>query len=440
MTFTDKKIGIWGLGISGTATYNYLKNKTNSLQILNQVPVDGMSVILDTPENRKLFLQSNDIIIPSPGINLCNYTQYAHKFVPEVDIFQAHFKNPIIGITGTLGKTSITHYLTTLLNNAGITAHSGGNIGTGILDLLSETSGYALLELSSFQLERAETFAPDLAIWTNFHPNHLDRHGTKKAYFEAKKRLILNQKNNQRALIPFELAEELRKNQNLQKPYSFFSITKPNIAKLLPTDTIYYFDSIGNIIKNEKTIVLYHSHVPTTPFKINWLIIAATIDLLGYQAEKIIVNTEQIKLPSSRLEFIATINETDYYNDSKSTLMQATLAAIESLKNRPIILLLGGISKGVDRTPYIAQLKDKVERIICFGTESNRLAQICNNNGIPNETHKTLETAFISAYKKTLPGKIVILSPGGASFDLFQNYHERGETFKKLLLNLQQQA
>ena len=434
--FTHKKIGIWGLGISGKSMVSYLKQYPCSLGVLEKsstpetnsfCAAHAVTLYADEPEQRDLFLATHDLIIASPGVDLRAYQQHAHKFLAEADLFHLLWQRKIIGITGTLGKTSITTLLTTLLTNAGISLATGGNIGTGMLDLLQSDAETALLELSSFQLEYCKHFVADGAVITNLFPNHLDRHGSIEGYLAAKKEILVRQTGNQWALVPLELAAELRKDERLKnRPFAFFTNKFDEKFRqfLLPEDKIYTPDFL--------------SITPSLSYPQNWLIIAAVLDLMGFDAEKIISQATNLSLPSYRLEEVATVNGVTYYNDSKSTIMQATLAAVDALKNNNIILLLGGTSKGVDRAPFIKELHGKVQKIICFGKEADELCASCTASGIVAHATTTLEEAVKRAYACAEPKSAAVLSPGGASFDLFKDYKKRGERFKELVLNLQQ--
>ena len=451
--FTHKKIGIWGLGISGKSMVAYLKQYPCTLGILEKSRTPETSSFCDAhaaklysdePEQRHQFLDEHDLIIASPGVDLWAYQQHAHKFLAEADLFHLLWKQEplvsfdtphlrlgtqderkIIGITGTLGKTSITTLLTTLLTNAGVSLVTGGNIGTGMLDLLQSDATTALLELSSFQLEHCKHFVADGAVITNLFPNHLDRHGSMAEYLEAKKQILVRQQPHQWSLVPLELAPELRKEERLKnRPLAFFTQKVDENFKqfLLPEDKIYTPDFLRT--------------TPPLSYPQNWLIIAAVLDLMGFDAEKIISQATNLSLPSYRLEEVATVNGVTYYNDSKSTIMQATLAAVDALKNNNIILLLGGTSKGVDRAPFIKELRGKVQEIICFGKEADELCAACTASGIVAYAAATLEEAVKRAHACAQPDNVVLLSPGGASFDLFKDYKERGERFKELVLKL----
>lgn len=436
---THKKIGIWGFGVSGQSLLRYLTNhnESSTFGVLEknlipelQLPYATAPVTFykDEPEQRHHFLESHDIIIPSPGIDLRPYAQYSEKFLAEADLFYLLWKHrKIIGITGTLGKTSITHLLNSLLTQAGLRVATGGNIGTGMFDLLNSDAEYALLELSSFQLENCKHFVADIGVITNLYPNHLDRHETMENYAKAKYTIFARQTNQQHAVVPLEHAPELRKDFP-HKPFAFFTKNEPApflLEYLLPDDTLYTLDILETI--------------PALSYAENWLIIANVLDLLGLDSEEIISQAHNLTIPDYRLEKVATIQGVSYYNDSKSTIMQATLAAVDALKKnheKNIIVVLGGTSKGVDRSPFVQNLHNKVNHVICFGSEAQHLHAMCQKHTIPATAVATLEQAVAFARTTARNNMAVVLSPGGASFDLFKDYKERGERFKSLVMNL----
>ena len=139
------------------------------------------------------------------------------------------------------------------------------------------------------------------------------------------------------------------------------------------------------------------------------------------------------QLPAHRLEKIGTINNVIFYNDSKATTTASTWAAVQKLKNKPIHLFLGGLSKGVDRAPFIIQLKDAVKYIYCFGKEASELYKMCKNNDIPAMHFATLNDALDTCVTQIEPHDCVLLSPAGSSYDLYENYEHRGNHFKELI-------
>ncbi len=436
-------IGIWGFGVVGKSAYTYLLGKAR-LEVLDSKPLSPADRELlaqhGTPsyaqDDLMQFLERNDYIIPSPGINLHPYQAYRHKWLSELDLFAAAYKKPIIAITGTIGKTSTTHLLGQLLNAAGMTTAVGGNIGIGMLDLLAQPSQAALLELSSFQLQLNKSFAPDLAIWTNFFPNHLDRHVNEQEYFDAKAMILAHQTSQHHALLPLTIINRLQSHDR----YSFFSVTPPSpdlLQRLTPQNRLYYNEQENILLlhNGNKTVLMPQAALPSISYTENWLIICAALDLLNIPLDIITAYSSTLTLPEHRLEKITTHHAVDIYNDSKSTTPEATLAALAQLNKKPTHLLLGGISKGIDRTPLIQQLKGKVVHIYMFGKEAEQLHALAQACGIASSCHASLDDAVAACLHSMQPGSQMIFSPAGASFDLFSNYIERGNYFKKLIKN-----
>ena len=169
-----------------------------------------------------------------------------------------------------------------------------------------------------------------------------------------------------------------------------------------------------------------------TPLQ-NWTIICCVLELLNIPLSAIDNALHTFKLPEHRLEKVATLNGIDFYNDSKSTTPEATLAAVEQLHNKPIILLLGGLSKGINREPLIKKLYNKVKMVICFGKEADSLNTLCTKYNVRSCALKDLKSSFEVAKKIGRNGDQILLSPAGSSFDLFKNYEARGKFFKLLV-------
>jgi UDP-N-acetylmuramoylalanine--D-glutamate ligase len=162
----------------------------------------------------------------------------------------------------------------------------------------------------------------------------------------------------------------------------------------------------------------------------------AVLDTLQLAIAALATRAAAIAVPEHRLQCVATIDGVHFYNDSKATIPQATLAAVDKIGSSSIILLWGGVSKGVDRIPYIKQLASRVKYIICFGKEAAQLYQGCLDNRIPAIAVATLQEAVTHAVGQAKPGDHILFSPAGASYDLFQDYEKRGEAFLQLVANL----
>ncbi len=448
MSIFTKKIGIWGFGVLGQSAVEYLHPRGAHLEVIDSKEYSPEALQLlkekgityyQQSDDLVPFLERNEYIVPSSGIDLRPYSAYQHKWITELDFFYAHWQKPIIAITGTVGKTSTTQLLGQLINAHGMQARVGGNIGVGLFDLLQDTQArMAVLELSSFQLEISTTFAPDLAIWTNFFANHLDRHTTLQDYFDAKYNIVVRQREQQKALLPLTLQTIINATHPCKSSVAFFTATQPTAQELTALKSqqkLFYLNHDGVMLLEHNThrLLLPAQQLPTLSFQENWLIICGALHLLNIPLSLLTTTQATLTLPEHRLEKVATHNSIDFYNDSKSTTMEATLAAVQRLQGRPVHLFLGGMGKGVDRTPLIQQLAGKVAYVYCFGKEAEQLHALCTAHNIASSSRPTLESAFEQCCKQVRPQDQVLLSPAGASFDLFANYVERGKRFKELV-------
>ncbi len=402
-----KTIGIWGFGVVGRAALTFFKDahvRVWDAQLLGEADIALIAehgAVYDTGTLED-FLAACDKVLPSPGVPLGEHYKYSHKFLNELDIFGEHFSGTTIAITGTLGKTTVTNQLGLLLQMQwGEQVAIAGNIGVGMLEVLGSDARRVVLELSSFQLEHSRTFAPDIAIWTNFFENHLDRHGSLERYFNAKFNLLLHQRAGQVAIISPQVAQ-----------HELFEAR----AHELSCQVIVAPD--------------YGNSLFPPGFHSNWCLIATTLNHLQlpctYDTLSLAATTQE-----HRLELVATKNEIDFYNDSKATVPEATIGAILQLtaQGRPIIVILGGQSKGAQREQLreVVQNVPEIREVFCFGSERASF-------GVGKE-YETLKQVFDAATAAAEPGDIVLFSPSGASFDLFNNYKERGAQFCALVVN-----
>ncbi len=335
----------------------------------------------------------------------------------------------------------------------------GGNIGLGMLEAIQQQESYdiGVLELSSFQLEFSKSFAPDLAILMNCYPNHLDRHKSFKDYFDAKFNLFKYQTDTQFALFPWHIlhgdttrlfAEQVI---NLKSKICFFSdshvdtnLPKTVLSKsgALKEYKIFYkqdnklvlFDSVNN-----QTIQLFDlSVLPDVTFVQNWILIVSGLYLLGADLAVLHAFFElegkdfTIDDHHHRVEYFATVRGVKFYDDSKATVVQSTLAAVKSLIDKgPVILILGGLNKGVDRSPIIKELEqiNGLKKVYCYGPS-------CGDFGSASCNFGSLEEILSDISGMMQPGDQVLFSPSGTSFDFYQNYKHRGQVFKDLVLKL----
>lgn len=444
-------VGIWGYGIVGASALSFVKKQypecaqvlydTKELSLEQQQDLARKGCALFQPHELSSFLATTTAILASPGIDLTPYRSFEKKWITELDLFFTHWKKPVIAITGTLGKTTITDISSHLLRAAGLRVATGGNIGTGMLDLIDiqDNVDIAVLELSSFQLEYAQHCNPDLAIITNLFPNHLDRHKTMEQYLAAKLAIARNQQQHQKTLIPLSLLHDIRA-QLPDRSFSLHSNHRPTaqeFERLRSSDALYYCDqeAVYRFSKGEHARIL--DTIPATSYPENWVIMTALCDIMQKNPQALI--TDSYETPDHRLEHIATIETCAFFDDSKATIMPAVIAAVQKLHDFDTILLLGGTSKGVDRAPYFAQLQQHIKMVITFGGEAQELAQQAQQSGIKTGAYATLEEACAGAWQaqEHFQKPAIVLSPGGASFDLFKDYKARGKRFQEIVKSLQ---
>lgn len=430
----DKKIGIWGLGIVGKSAIPLVQKYTPHIQLLDknieqQLPYP---IIVQTPQTIQDFLEYNDFIIPSPGIPLNQYQRYQHKFLTELDLIAQLHTKPTIAITGTVGKTTVT----SLINQCIPNSIAMGNIGTPMLEIVTSPKDhdYAVLELSSAQLQHSKYFAPDIAVLTNFFANHLDYHQSVDEYLRAKSNIFAHQTEKQRALIPTNMIDVIAKQVNIPSQIYLFDTEKPKNTVSHP---VFYLDKNNlMLMQNSKEYIVYHDMhtLPDITFASNWIVILATLHLAQIDLSNI--DFSQLTPQQHRIEFVKNIGHTAVYNDSKSTIWQSTKSAIEKFPQKKLALILGGLSKGIDRSPLMPHLQNSLITVFIFGNEASELGAMCQKYQVQHIVCQSLQEAIEKTFNQQQNFEVLLFSPSGSSFDMFKNYQDRGNYFKELISEL----
>ena len=380
-----------------------------------------------------------DLVVKSPGIpDHIPLIQKLHEatisVISEIEFAALFTDANIIGITGSNGKTTTTMMVHHILNQAGLDVAIGGNIGDSFAKQVLNKNANYVLELSSFQLDGIEKFRPHIAIITNITPDHLDRYDHKfENYIASKFRIAMNQTSDDYLIYDADddVIVSYINTHKIQSTLVPFSLTKTvvNGAYLEHNNIIIEFNN-RDIIMPTTNLALEGKH------NIKNAMAASTVaHLLKIRKATIRESLEGFQGAEHRLEQVLTINKVQYINDSKATNVNATYFALESM-NTPTVWIVGGVDKGNDYTSLFPFINEKVKAIICLGKNNDPLF-----NAFGNMVDNIIETQNMSeaveiAYKIATAGEAVLLSPACASFDLFENYEDRGQQFKAAVSQL----
>lgn len=403
--------------------------------------LDGAGAVLELGGHQeKTFLQQ-DLIIPSPGVpaDFPLLLAARKKGVPiwsEVELAYRFLRGRLIGITGSNGKTTTTSLVDHILKTASFPTLLAGNIGTPLISCVERTSHetIAVVELSSFQLELTDTFRPDISVFLNLTPDHLDRHGSMQAYGAAKAQIFTNQTEQDAAILNADDAATTPYAPT--RPRLFWFSRKQRVVQgtfLRGDEIVYREDGKEESVLSRKDIPLVGDHNLE-----NVLAAVAVARIAGASAHAIAEGVRSFKGVEHRLEFVAEISGVRYYNDSKATNVDATLKALDAFPGR-ILVILGGKDKGSDYKLLQKSLREKAILALLIGAAAEKIeSQISGSVAI--ERAGTLERAVQIASSAARAGDIVLLAPACASFDQFQNYEHRGRVFKELVHQLAQDA
>ncbi len=373
-------------------------------------------------------------IIKSPGIpdHISLLAQAKNNGIPvisEIEFASRFTDARIIGITGSNGKTTTTGLIGHMLKNAGLNACSAGNIGNSFaLEILQNEYDYFSLELSSFQLDGIIKFRPNIAILLNITPDHLDRYDNDvKKYAASKMRILMNQQKEDAFIWCCDdpISQQMMENIRLSpEVYKISLHEKGHEGAWLEGNTIIFN------IKGEKfTMTIEELALQGKHNVYDSMAAGIAGSLIGLRKESIKESLGSFENAAHRLELVANIHGIEFINDSKATNVNSVWWAIES-QHKPIIWIAGGIDKGNDYTKLFDSVKSRVKALVCLGVDNQKLIEAFTGI-IPEITEAiSMEDAVNQAYYLARKDEIVILSPACASFDLFENYEDRGNQFK----------
>jgi len=411
--FENKKIVIIGLARSGVACANLLHRLNASVSITDntdnpqtqeaRTKLSSDKISVELGKHSPDLIKHADLVVVSPGVRLdAAPVKWAKEFnkpvISEIEVASLLCPAPIIAITGSNGKTTVTTLIGKVLTEAQKKVFVCGNIGNpfcGEVENIKEND-FVVLEASSFQLETIKDFKPKIAIILNVTANHLDRYNNMQEYLEAKKRIFINQDKDDFLI--------LNKDDSLLK----------DIAAGVKSKVIFFTKENG-LNPNQSTVL-------------------SVGKILGINKEIILKVFDEFKGIQHRMEEVRNVGGIKFINDSKATTADSAIWAIENI-NQPVVLIAGGKHKGIDYRVILKAAKTKVKHAVLIGEAKEKIAADIGEQ-IPIEKAINLKEAVDKALSLAKPGYCVLFSPMCSSFDMFKDYEDRGRIFKKIVLEL----
>jgi len=445
----DKRVAVVGLGRSGVAAARLLSVRGAQVVVTDDKSPDQLDRFLQTAKglpNVQMALGgisaeavlNADLVVVSPGVRfdhplLAQAREKGVRVIGEMELAYGYCPSPIVAITGTNGKTTTTTLTALMLNEGGIRAVECGNIGRAFAEAVFELSReeWAILEVSSFQLETIREFKPKVAAVLNITPDHLDRHGSMQSYAEMKARVFENQDSEDAVLLnasdKFTAALA-----GMAKSRKFlFGFPKEGQGASVPGCF-----ATGDMLElmGTKLLPLSEIGIPGPHNQENAAASALMAHLCGVKPPAIAETLRRFRGVEHRIEFSGEVGGVRFINDSKGTNVDSVEKALQSFP-APIILILGGRDKKGDFTKLLPLIKERVTRVVALGEARPKIVQQLSGEVVVVEA-ATLEEAVSGAYAAAQPKGTVLLSPGCASFDMFENYEDRGRKFKAAVADL----
>ena len=444
MELKGKRVMVLGLGRTGLETARFLEREgadvlvsdckgerdlQKELRELSGLPI---RFLLGEKEAREV--EEVDLLVPSPGVSVENpLLQQAAgsgvEIVSEIELAYRFLRAPLVAVTGTNGKSTTTSLIGEMLGESSIQAFVGGNIGEPLIGFVQGSWDWGVVEISSFQLEWVEGFRPRIAVLLNVTEDHLDRYENFASYFETKGRIFAAQGDEDVALLNRDDAGVWSMREGLRARVLSFGWEEVREGIFATGEEIYW---------REKGV---EERFPLSRVKIQGIhnvenLMAAIGVAKSLKVPGEIIQRVMERFPGieHRLEFVREKDGVRYYNDSKGTNVGAVVKSLASF-SAPVILIAGGINKGGSYQSLGKEVQTKVKKLVLFGAAKNTI-RTALGRFTETVTVEDLAAAVEEAHGSAAPGDTVLLSPACSSFDMFENYAERGRVFKDLVREL----
>ncbi|MCA0913843.1 UDP-N-acetylmuramoyl-L-alanine--D-glutamate ligase [Marinobacter nauticus] len=441
---SDRRTLIVGLGKTGLSCVRYLSGQGREIAVADsRLQPPGLDELKagwpDVPVylgefDEELFAGFNELVV-SPGISIAEpaiagAAARGARIRGDIDLFADAADAPIIAITGSNGKTTVTTLVGEMARAAGRNVQVGGNIGTPALDLLDQGADLYVLELSSFQLETTEELGALAATVLNVSDDHMDRYPDKMAYFQAKQRIYRGCKN---AIVNLDDALSTPMARDTLRFLCFgFNRVNPETFSTRDDDQGTWITwGLDNLLLASELQLMGRHNIS------NVMAALALGHAAGLAMEPMLEVVRSFRGLPHRCEFVRNLDGVDYINDSKGTNVGAAVAAIESLvpDSGKVILIAGGDGKGADFQPLAEPVAACCRALVLIGRDAGKISEAVGVS-VPQYRATSLQEAVSLARQAAEPGDRVLLSPACASFDMFRDYNDRGEQFRALVEGL----
>ncbi len=441
----DKKVLVLGLSKSGISAAKYLnktgadvyltefrEEKPEDAEILKELRASGIKIEMGGHSDD--FIKDAYIAVTSPGIPpnsplMQKLKDLKIKVISEIELAYSQTGVPFIAITGTNGKTTTTALIAHILSSE-YKAEPCGNYGVPPCDLLDKDIDFMVCECSSFQLEYSNSFQPQISVFTNFTPDHINWHGNLENYFKAKAKIFKGPQAPQFSVLNAKDERLFEFSKECGGTVFLFDGDIGENCSYIKEEAIY-FKRNG---KEEKIIDLSACPLIGNHNYQNVMCAVIVAKIEGISNEDIKSSIMSFKIPEHRLEKFAQSGKTVFYNDSKATNPEASLVAINSFNNCDVVLIAGGRDKNTDLKEFCDAIKKHIKTVVLIGEAADRFDENLRKEGFNNIIREnSMEDAVDKSIE--LNSDVVLLSPACASFDMFSGYEERGRVFKEYVLS-----
>lgn len=439
----DKKIVLLGFGREGQASYKLIRKHLKDKEIYirdqnekiknNELIKNDKNVIFELGSNYLDNLDKFDLILKSPGIafNKIDISSFKDKISSELELLLKFYKGKVIAITGSKGKSTTSSLIYEMLKNCGYKTELAGNIGTAVFEYIDELEDldYLVMELGCHQLEFV-THSPNYSILLNIFEEHLDHYRNFDGYIEAKCNIFTHQNKNDYFIYNYDnkyLQEKVNKYKPISNVYSISLNGNDNASTYLKNDKVFIKDKLVYNTNDKRNLLGMHN--------VNNIMFVLTLaSILSLDMNIVIKTINDFKSLPHRMEYVGKYNGITYYNDSISTIPEACINALKSIKVNTLIV--GGLDRGIDYSELSEFISNyNLSNLICVPDTGKRIAENITNKNINIYHENDLLSAINRAKEVTKEGEVCLLSPASASYNTFKDFEERGNFFKEHVKN-----